>query len=469
MSEANDLKMTEQIGIVQDELERILRRATIADLREVAEGMELEITEGDDSERQRRKILRVIQDALDDKADADGTMLMYESLQLPASLQNKFQEVLKTYSSEQVGGKNLITTAANTETDSPFQPIVKNEYEQLMMKQIENQQAALNEMHQRILDEQRDEDNRARSDSTLSTVEAIKSLGLKRELRIDGNIGGNDAKTLNYVSLLSQVEEAKGKKYTDGEIAYALRRAVVAGSQLRQYLDALGSKLSLNETLCYIRGAYKEKSAVELFNDLNKLCQAPNEDNQAFLFRSLALKAKMKAAAKLETDYTYGDPLIDATFKRALYTGLRDSTARVHLKAMLKVDGEISDKELIDELNKVSAEETEFSSKHVAKARSIQANEVRVDESVSVETQMQATVKPLTDAMKQMSEQLIAMQKELLELRSPRRPFQSRDTRPRRIGCKDCLEKDLRCSHCFKCGKEGHRATSCTATTTSSN
>ena len=68
----------------------------------------------------------------------------------------------------------------------------------------------------------------------------------------------------------------------------------------------------------------------------------------------------MKAATKLERDYTYGDPLIDATFKRAIYTGLRDSTARVHLKAMLKVCGKVSDKELIDELNKVSPKKRSF-------------------------------------------------------------------------------------------------------------
>ena len=89
-----------RIRIVQDELERLLRRAVIGDLREVAKGMQLDITEGDDSDRERRKILRVIQDALDDNADRDGTMHMYESLELPASLHEKFREVLTTYASE---------------------------------------------------------------------------------------------------------------------------------------------------------------------------------------------------------------------------------------------------------------------------------------------------------------------------------------------------------------------------------
>ena len=89
---------------------------------------------------------------------------------------------------------------------------------------------------------------------------------------------------------------------------FALRRAVTVGSELRQYLDPLGGKV-----MDFIRSAYKEKTAAELFNDLSHLKQNKDEENQDFLFRSLALKAKMKKAAEIEQEYEYASGLIEAT------------------------------------------------------------------------------------------------------------------------------------------------------------
>ena len=87
------------------------------------------------------------------------------------------------------------------------------------------------------------------------------TLGLRRELRFQGNIGGSDDKKLTYISLQSQVSEARQIHYTDKEIAFALRKAVANGSELRQFLDALDAGITLEDILGYIRSFYKEKTA----------------------------------------------------------------------------------------------------------------------------------------------------------------------------------------------------------------
>ena len=147
------------------------------------------------------------------------------------------------------------------------------------------------------------------------------------------------------------------------------------------------------------------------------------------------------------------------------------------MKTLLQTSSTATDRDLIEEVTKVSAEETEFSAKHAA--RNVRVNEI------SVESQVQASVKPLADSLKQMSNQLAEMQKEILLLRSTKngkqssaggdsnQPSQGQNAiqktqnsnrpkfKPRRPSCQDCSAKNLRCEHCMKCGQTGHLGADC--------
>ena len=147
------------------------------------------------------------------------------------------------------------------------------------------------------------------------------------------------------------------------------------------------------------------------------------------------------------------------------------------MKTLLQTSSTATDRDLIEEVTKVSAEETEFSAKHAART-------VRVNE-ITVESQVQASVKPLADSLKQMSDQLAEMQKEIILLRSTKNGKQcstggdsSQSTqvqntqqktqnsnrpkfKPRRPSCQDCTAKNLRCEHCIKCGQTGHMIADC--------
>ena len=345
--------------------------------------------------------------------------------------------------------------------------------------------------------------HRERRDSNMSAVDAIRSLGFKRELKIQGTIGGRKDTRLNYISLQSQVSEATKRGYSDEDITFALRRAVAPESELRQYLDALDSDISLEEVLEYIRGAYKEKAASELFHDLNKLCQNSTEENQAFLFRALSLRQKMIAASKIEDSIDYSVDLIQSVFKRSVLTGLREDAVRAHMKSCLSPSSKKTDRELIDEISKVSAEETEHILKQGGSCnrsdrgcnigtaaatggaeRRARVNQVTFNDAVGdessrstdyaakayevthrhIESQINSVVKPLTDTIKDLTLQLSEMQKELEEMKKRR---QSATPRHKRLGCKECLAKKIMCKHCFKCGQDGHRIASCPNSSTS--
>ena len=217
-------------------------------------------------------------------------------------------------------------------------------------------------------------------------------------------------------------------------------------------------QISLEDMLAFVRSSYKEKQASELFQDLNKLCQRCDEDNQAFLFRALSLRQRVVAVAMVEDAVKYDKGLIQSVFKRSVLTGLRSEAVRTHMKVSLSSRSNKTDTELIEELNKISAEETERISKQTATSHDKKAN---VNELVvSVEKQIcsgiEKAMKPLTDTISDLSQQLKQMQTELEEMKSAR-PQQQRRIR----GCKECIAKKQFCKHCFKCGKDGHMLTEC--------
>ena len=470
------------VANIQDELERLLRKATVDELVQVTLAMEIEVPDEAIEERKRRKLLRNIEDALDNKKDDANVMLLYEQLYLPPRLNEQFQEVLVTMSkSNEKSDESLVKDADSDITQAENEAVsrqsdLENQYDKL--KKLQAQQDQLFQMQKKILEDKEDEldtkfQREFRRDSNSSAAEAIKLLGLKRELKIQGTIGGKGESRLSYASLHSQVQEAKTKKYTEDEICFALRRAVSAGSELRTYLDALDTEITLEETLRYIRGMYKEKTACEIFSDLNKISQTEGEENQVFLFRTLGLKQKMITASKLENEIGYSRELINTIFKRAVFSGLRDKTVREHMKPFLKPESTASDRELIEEINKVSMEETEWNSKQGAKATVSEVSvpkdrKVRFQE-VSVEAQVQSALSPLMETIKQMSLQMAEMQKELTEMRVKQCVQPNNNYKTWKLRCTKCREQNVGCEHCVKCGKEGHRAAQCTSPSSSSN
>ena len=308
------------------------------------------------------------------------------------------------------------------------------------------------------------------------TVDALKILGLgssmsafHKEFKISGVICGKIENRLSYLSLCSQILEGKRKGYKEAEIAYAVRRAVSSTSDLRSYLDSL-TELSLEDLLTYIRSSYREKSASELFQDLNRLVQKDIETGQEFLFRALNLRQHVLLASEAECTIKYDDTLVQSVFLHSLKTGLSNAAVRTHMAPFLDHAKSPSDAALIAELSKISSEEQERINKvNIDKKARVRINEVRTKEN---DTEVEG-MKPLLESVKALTEQVQSMQKRLNETTS-RNDSSSGNVRDRgswkRSKCDACLTDNIaRCEHCWKCGASGHKSRECQRTNRSLN
>ena len=94
------------------------------------------------------------------------------------------------------------------------------------------------------------------------------------------------------------------------------------------------------------------------------MAQLPNEDPQPFLFRGLELRQKVVFASKAidPKNPTFKHEMIQEHFLRAIETGLLDEAVRAKLRPYLQ-QLSIADEELISQLTRVCAEESERENK----------------------------------------------------------------------------------------------------------
>ena len=307
--------------------------------------------------------------------------------------------------------------------------------------------------------------NKEREENMRDTLEILKHMGLansqtsafRREFKIQGNISGKLETRLTYLSLCSQISEGRKRGYNDDEIAFGVRRAVSTGTELRTYLDSV-PLLSLEDTLSYIRSAYQEKSATELFQELGKLCQKEGESGQEFLFRALSLRQSVLMASSAEQEISYEADLVHAIFSHTLRTGFTNTAIRNHMLKFLEKGTKVSDGVLISEMNKVSSEEQERVKKQQggrpAKKVQFQVNEIKTKENA-----MDNSV--LLDTIHNLSKEMKSLQTQFQELRE--RPKEHKNDSWKRPTCVACYQAGVKCNHCVKCGKVGHIGKDCNA------
>ena len=308
-------------------------------------------------------------------------------------------------------------------------------------------------------------DRERRNDDADRLEETLRSLGIggnartstfRREFRINGIVGGSKKENrLDYLSLCSQITEAKQKGYEEDEICFAVKKAISPSSEIKPYIDSL-EKPDLKELLACVRSAYQEKSASALFQDLNKLCQESEEDAQAFMFRALGLRQKVLAASEVDEEIPYDAPLIQSVFLHAVLTGIKSESVRSHMKPFLEKNRRTKDKELIEEIAKACSEQKERLSKI---APTEQRRFSRVNE---VTTGFEELVKPLTETMTAISNQMKDMQSRFENLE------RSGKSSWKRNKCQKCSDSgEIQCNHCYKCGGEGHMSRNCQGQTIS--
>lgn len=312
---------------------------------------------------------------------------------------------------------------------------------------------------------------------------ADANIAARRQLKIVGIIGDvKDNKSINYINLTSQVADAKASKYTDDEIARAIKKAISASSHLRTYFDTT-EKMELSKMLGMLRDFYQEKSASELFVELGQLCQNPQEKSTDFLLRAMQTRQRTTAAAVAEGDL-YNDKLVQGTFIRTVKTGLREESIRAQLAPHLSQGKTVEDSVLLRETNLADLEYEEKTKKQKRERK------VTVAQATTSAPSFDEALRPILEGMTTLQRRMDEMQtrgatattsnnyqresssNSNLGYRpssnspsvSYRRPAYRNSGQGRNSWrCENCRRDDLQgCWHCFNCGAKGHRASECT-------
>ena len=395
----------------QMEVEQIFRVSTADELQKVANAWEL--PEGDWKDKQSREVLRKLQDKLDeDMIDEETKEKLY----------------LKTV------------------------PCLSSSNSQKMMK---------------VLLGQRDEVLNSTNVQNVSVQELLQSSTLRKDLKINGIIGGSrEREQVTYMGLLSQVDEARVKEYSDDEIARSVRKIVAPGCSLRTLLDAKPD-MTLQNVLALIRSFLKEKSSTELFQELNNTCQRENEDAQEFVLRAMELREKIIMASDADGALKYDSQLVQDMFTHTVHTGLLDEGVRGRLDPFLTEGVRVTDEFLISKVNTASSEEKERQNKQ-NKTKRVMVNQVQTTTGA-----MSADMQSVMQGMREMKEKINEIQLEMMQsrrgnvtygrARGGSRGGFSLSSRGRGWGCQSCREhnRGFDCRHCFRCGEESHRAYEC--------
>ena len=421
--------MTVSIEDIQDEVERVLRRCPKDVVVRVGTHIKVAVTD----EMEERAILRLVQEGLDAVTESDQKLAMFKELIpiLPEDGKRKLESV-------------LVSTEERNAADEPNSTVTGEEVNR-------------EEKEEKSEDKVPSKESAAAALLKLLSLESVQTSSFRKECRISGSVDEN--KKVNYISLCKEVSDAKRKGFKAYEIVGAIRKVLPAG-ELRTYLDSFPD-ISLEETLILIRSAYKEKSATELFRELDKICQGQSEDGPAFLFRALSLRQRIIKASEVEGEVQYHRPQVVAAFMHSVRTGLRHDSIRNHMVPFLDEKKDPPDSLLMAEINKAQDEFNERMNKQQdVKEKTVKS--VKVNE---VATASEKLLNQLVEQMHLMSTEMKKMKEDISHVQSKGKAKDNGKSSGswKRKGCDECTKKgDVEnCRHCWKCGGENHQAKHC--------
>lgn len=237
-----------------------------------------------------------------------------------------------------------------------------------------------------------------------------------------------------------------------------------------------------------LKGHYKEDDTSDLYQKLINICQEPKESAQDFLFRAIELKNRLLFAAKGgDTEEPYSADLVKKKFLRSVGTGLLSDNVKFQIKPFLN-NQDVTDEILIEKVTETATLDAERHSKlkrnntRLPKVNELQTSNPgdglqrsstchrqpeRIPKEPAKDKSKPANLPPESEVhtpMKDLQTKVAEMKWMMLASMSTERPPHSilttgaRDTQKR-----GCNGEGSSCSHCFKCGQQGHISRGCRA------
>lgn len=309
----------------------------------------------------------------------------------------------------------------------------------------------------------------------LIRLSELKSVLPRREYKIHGGQISDFDSDVSYNMLCKQLDDGMSEGFTEAEIIRTVLKIIKPGS----FKDMLITKdnLTVAELKRLLRVHLREKSSTELFQELSNAKQQDKETPQQFLYKLMGLKQRVLIASKNSSGFNYDSQLVQGVFLHSLYQGINEkySYVRQDLKPHIS-DPNVTDDSILELITKAVSEDAERQSRfgvtHKQKTVHINATQQKKDKnSVPMQTEVlanRAAIQELTAQVstlaKSLEKAITPMVNTVTENRHPATPASKQpNTKQDSKGkCQLCVAQGAdHCTHCFKCGKEGHRAIGC--------
>ena len=320
------------------------------------------------------------------------------------------------------------------------------------------------------------EEEQTRKKSSFLRHNDLKSLKAcwRPPLKFKGQIGGTGKEKLEFVGLQKQVSRAmeRDPPYDEREIIDAVINTVTAGSKLRKFLDN-SPDMSLGELMAELKSILDDADGKVLLRQLQNLKQDPSDDAQQFVLEAYNLK-KQLVAKKILSEEMAQEILLES-----LETGFMSESVRNSMRPFLR-DQSITERKVLEEVKHAMKVEGDTKSKFDKKTARV--NELETNSKDFILQQQQMLLQKQSDELAE-TKATVAELKFKVENNKNNTPpdnttFNSNNIndvntnsscickqRQKKVewACDNCIASGTkkRCSHCFQCGADDHKAQDC--------
>ena len=326
--------------------------------------------------------------------------------------------------------------------------------------------------------------------SSHSSTGSLSSTGMRpvpyqrlRDFRITGGSVGCEDSAVDLTSVLFQMEEGRQVGYTEREVRSGVINAMKAG-YTRKYFQRNIDTLSVNDFKAMLEELYGKKESSDLLDEMAESVQGPKQKEKEYIVQMFELRDHIREVTQSEEE-PLGEAFVQKKMIRAISVGLRRDTVRLEMKSVLK-DPQISDRNLLKELNEIVARDEENRKKmdkgggRNANVNSLQQSHDSRDEK-DTKLKPETTPKPSDTQLNRIETQLGQLSVTMVELAAGKADVEERlkrlegkflENEKRAAGfagnryaefprCEACAPDRKHCTHCAKCGESGHKRKEC--------